>query len=513
VPSRSTCLQRVVKNLRQCLSRSESAHVSDRELLARYLADQDEGAFAALVKRHGAMVLSIARRVLRHVQDAEDAFQATFLILARKAPSIRKHESVSSWLHSVAFRVAYRLRGKAARQTMRQRPLPDVAQDGGAAELSWREAQFVLDEELNRLDETDRAPLLLCYRQGRTQDEAAQQLGWSLSVFRGRLERARQRLRARLVRRGLSFAAVLLATGVADAGAAAVPASLVSSTVTAATGGALASAGAVSARAAILAQGVIQTMFVSKIKLAALGLLTLTVFGASTGLVAYRSLADEPRGAQAAAQPDQSAKPATKEESELAKLRQEVDRLRRELDRTQVDLKRALDEIKVLRTQALLKLDTDLAVRAAAAKALGVIGKEQQEKKDAEKPKDAKPAASPTAASPDGRVFAVATDKMFSLFEAATGKEMARCLGHKGAVSALVFSGDGKIVASGSKDKTVGLWDVPTGRQLRRIEVPNPVTALLFSGDGRNIIVVEADRTQREFDLATGAQVRAEKKP
>src|SRR5437870_9204616 len=120
--------RRVLKSLRQHLAAADGTATADRDLLTRYVASREEAAFAVLVKRHGPMVLSICRRLLRHVHDAEDAFQATFLILARKAAAIRKRESVSSWLHSVAFRVAYRLRGKSARQSARQRPFPDVPQ-------------------------------------------------------------------------------------------------------------------------------------------------------------------------------------------------------------------------------------------------------------------------------------------------------------------------------------------------------------------------------------------------
>src|SRR5262249_51798737 len=156
----------------------------------------------------GALVLGVCRRVLRHHQDAEDAVQATFLILARSAAAIRRHESLPSWLHGVALRVARRLQQTAARRPERQ-PLPEDLARNGAEELSWREARAVIDEELQRLPERYRLPLALCYLEGKTRDEAARELGWGLDAFRGRLERGRAQLRARLEERGLAPSAAL----------------------------------------------------------------------------------------------------------------------------------------------------------------------------------------------------------------------------------------------------------------------------------------------------------------
>src|SRR5262249_30017333 len=148
----------------------------DDELLGRFAEARDEAAFTALLERHGSMVLGVCRRVLGHPQDAEDACQATFLVLARKAASIRKRTSLASWLHGVAFRIARKLRGKRALPA--SAALPEVAVAGGAeAELSWREVRAVLDEELERLPERYRAPLLLCCLEGLTRDEAASRLG------------------------------------------------------------------------------------------------------------------------------------------------------------------------------------------------------------------------------------------------------------------------------------------------------------------------------------------------
>src|SRR5262249_45381533 len=156
--------------------------------LERFVAHREEAAFAALVQRHGAMVLGVCRRVLHHEHDAEDACQATFFVLARKAASVRNRESVGSWLHGVAFRVARDLRDARARRRAQPWPEGDVAQVEAEPEVTRREVQAALDEELQRLPDKFRAPLVLCYLQGKTRDEAAHQLRWTPGTLRGRLE-------------------------------------------------------------------------------------------------------------------------------------------------------------------------------------------------------------------------------------------------------------------------------------------------------------------------------------
>jgi RNA polymerase sigma factor (sigma-70 family) len=211
---------------------------TDQALLAAFVARRDEVAFEALVRRHGPLVLSACRRVLREPADVEDAFQATFLVLYRKAASIRRGESMGGWLFHVARRVALKARAAAVRREGRQARAP--RRPPGAepdADLTWREACEVLHEELDKLHEQFRLPLLLCYLQGRSRDEAARQLGLSLDTLRGRLERGRVALRGRLLRRGITLSAGLLAAA-ADPAAAAVPASLVRATLGVVTGAA-----------------------------------------------------------------------------------------------------------------------------------------------------------------------------------------------------------------------------------------------------------------------------------
>jgi RNA polymerase sigma factor (sigma-70 family) len=211
-----------------------AGEVPDALLLERFVDQWDQAAFRDLVTRHGPMVLGVCRRILGDPHAAEDAFQATFLLLARKAGSVRKRESVGPWLYGVARRVALEARGDAARRRPPARPdaeEPGVEDRDG---LERDELHAALHEELGRLPEEYRAPLVLCYLEGLTHEAAARRLGWPLGTVRTRIARGRDRLGGRLVRRGLAPAAVLLALGLLSETAVAVPARLVEATVRAA---------------------------------------------------------------------------------------------------------------------------------------------------------------------------------------------------------------------------------------------------------------------------------------
>jgi RNA polymerase sigma-70 factor (ECF subfamily) len=241
---------------------------SDGKLVERLLAGRDQAAFEVVVHRHGPMVYRVCWRVLQQAEDAEDAFQATFLLLARKLRTVQKRGSLASWLHGVAHRVALDSRKQIMRRCRRERRV-QVEQAGPPDEMSWKELRTVLDTELATLPEKLQSPLILCYLESRSQDEAARQLGWSKRTLLRRLEEARAALGRRLARRGVIAPAALGAILISDCVApAALPSTLVRSTVEA---GMYASVGSitpglVSANSLALAKGVMKAMFISKIK-------------------------------------------------------------------------------------------------------------------------------------------------------------------------------------------------------------------------------------------------------
>jgi RNA polymerase sigma factor (sigma-70 family) len=209
-------LNGTVQRIRAMAVLQSSRGSSDRELLERFIAAQDEAAFTALVERHGAMVQRLCRRVLGDSHDADDACQATFLILARKASSVRKTESLASWLHGVAYRVSISLRRQRARRQRRERLASRPGECAPASDHSWSDFHAALDEELQRLPERYRAPLVLCYLEGKTRDEAAQTLGITVGALHGLVNRGRSLLRRRLTGRGLTLSGVMFAAALTE---------------------------------------------------------------------------------------------------------------------------------------------------------------------------------------------------------------------------------------------------------------------------------------------------------
>lgn len=282
----------VLKHIRRFVGARSARHVSDRVLLDRFLERNDEAAFASLVERHGSMVLGVCRRVLRNAHDAEDAYQATFLVLARRARSIHKKDSLGSWLHGVAFRMSSNLKKAMARK--RAVTLDEIAGPDTSREASWQEAQAIVDEELNRLAEKHRAPLVLCYLEGRSRDEAALQLGCKLGTLRTRLERARELLRARLLRRGLAPSVILLSAAFTETASAIVPATLALSTVKAASLAAIGkSIPGVSSNVICLAEGLMKAMSMSGLKSMALLAVVVLVLGFGGALLVRQGEAAE----------------------------------------------------------------------------------------------------------------------------------------------------------------------------------------------------------------------------
>lgn len=262
--------------------------LTEGQLLDRFVADRDEVAFGAIVARHGSMVLGVCRGVLVDPDDVEDAFQATFLILVRKARGLRDRDRLAPWLYGVARKVALRARADASRRRARERSV--AGPDPGAAATSdsdLRELQAMVREEVDRLPGNDRMAVVLCYLDGLTHQEAADRLGWPVGTVKGRLARARDRLRARLTRRGVALPVGALASALArEAPAADLMAATVGATARLAGGGSL-TAGIVSAHALILTEGVIRTMFTAHLKTGALALAATCALGVP-GVLAWQ---------------------------------------------------------------------------------------------------------------------------------------------------------------------------------------------------------------------------------
>jgi RNA polymerase sigma factor (sigma-70 family) len=283
----------VQASITRLLTQGTLTGASESQLLDRFLTMRDEGAFEAIVNRHGPMVLGVCRRVLSDPNDVDDAFQATFLVLVKKAGSIRDRSLLGTWLYGVARRVAIRARVNAGRLRSReQQGLEMVAwQEPRASGDDLAELRAILDQEVGRLTERYRSPLVLCDLEGCTHEQAAAQPRCPVGTIKSRLARARDKLRSQLARRGLLRSAGLLAAAVAPEPASAVTTELMGSTVEAATrlaAGRTISAGAVSAAVAALVQGTIRSMSMSTIKVGAVLLAAASVVATGAGVLAYQ---------------------------------------------------------------------------------------------------------------------------------------------------------------------------------------------------------------------------------
>jgi RNA polymerase sigma factor (sigma-70 family) len=274
---------------------------TDGELLGRFAARRDEAAFEALLRRHGPMVLGVCRRVLHDPHEADDAFQATFLVLVRKAASIVKQPSVASWLYGVAFRIARKAKARACRRRACEGQAVNRTTPDPVEEVLWRDLLPVLDEEVNRLPEKHRALVVLCYLEGRTYAEAARQVGCSTGTVANRLAEARDRLRARLARRGALVPLALL-PGLLAPHRTVVPVPRVLEQATAraallwASGGA--SARAVPAPVASLAGAALPALARTPLKVAVALVLAAGVVGGGAGALLREALAERPPAAE-----------------------------------------------------------------------------------------------------------------------------------------------------------------------------------------------------------------------
>jgi RNA polymerase sigma factor (sigma-70 family) len=334
-----TAFNPILRNLRRHLVHASGPAVADQQLLKRFVTRQDEAAFELLVWRHGPMVLGVCRRLLRDQHDAEDAFQATLLVLARKAHSIGRG-SLGGWLYQVAYRIALRSLAQARRRRRvetHMAALGSIADAHDSPDPAHEELRSALDCELNALPEKYRVPVVLCYLQGLTNEEAARQLGCPPGTVKTRLRHARSLLGDRLARRGFPLAAALVTAGtLPNVLSATMPAALTSRTASAAVLLALgkATSANVSASVVHLTNGVLQAMFMMKLKWSAM---VLAMVLAVTGIIGFGVCSPSATAPAAGGGDGKPAAPATpvNATARAHQLRKQIAQLQEELRRAE----------------------------------------------------------------------------------------------------------------------------------------------------------------------------------
>ena len=316
-------VRKFVCQLRGVLARRETADLTDADLWQRYVRDRDESAFETLVRRHGPMVLGVCRRILRNEQDAEDAFQATFLVLVRKAASIQSPSTIASWLHGVAYRTALEARGASAR---RRAVVAEMPPRTVMPEDPWAELWPVLEQELGRLREQYRAVVILCDLEGKTRKEVARQLGWAEGTVASRLARGRSLLGTRLARRGFTGALVAAAL-IGGTASARVHAELMGSAIQAARG-------RLSPRVVALTEGVLKSMLLTKVKSTLAVLLVLGIVTLGGGALISNTLATEPPKGTPPANPADLHNQVVDLQLQLQQIQKKLDRLQEQTQPT-----------------------------------------------------------------------------------------------------------------------------------------------------------------------------------
>jgi RNA polymerase sigma factor (sigma-70 family) len=278
----------VLKGLRKVVYPPDGGEMTDGALLECFFVRHEEDAFAAIVRRHGSMVLGVCQRVLKNAHDAEDAFQATFLVLVRKATTLLDRQTIGGWLYGVAYKTALKAQAASVRRRQKERQVSEMPKMEPPAEHLWHDLQPLLDQELSRLPEKYRVPVVLCHLEGKSNQEAARLLSCPEGTVSGRLSRARKLLAGRLSSRGITLTAVSLAAVLSqNAASASVPTPVVASTVKAATavaaGQAAVAAGVISTNVAALTEGVLKAMLLTKLKIATAVLLAVGLVATGVG--------------------------------------------------------------------------------------------------------------------------------------------------------------------------------------------------------------------------------------
>jgi RNA polymerase sigma factor (sigma-70 family) len=458
-------VERILRHIRQ-LAGEREAPLPDAELLRRYLATRDESAFAALVRRHGPMVFAVCQSVLRRRHDAEDAFQAVFLVLARKAGSIRRPESLSSFLQGVAYRMSLKARADNVRRQLREAKAPFLEPAVSASDdLSWGELRAVLHAELSALPERLREPLVLCYLEGLTQDEAARRLGWTPATVKGRLQRGREKLRRRLERRGVALTAALAAalTGqaLAETAVRMAPPFTVATVTSAAT---------------TLASGFLRSWLPMKLAMLSAVLL-------SAGLVAGGAVMQSPKPQSGEAAAPSAEKPAAERSAARTDLYGDP------LPKGAIARMGSI-QLRHTGLSDFLVLPDGKTILTAGDRVLHfwdmAAGKQVREVK-------LQGAAGPVGhatLSPDGKIVAALNQKQLVFWEVQSGKQIKKIDGQPENAVFLHFSPDGKTLAVGTWDAKATLWEWQKKKE-RQVPLPDRKAGIdstfhgCFSPDGK----------------------------
>ena len=513
------------------ISRLVAPSEPDAVLLQRFIHQRDEAAFTALVKRHGSLVHHVCRRLLADAHIAEDAFQATFLVLARRARTIRRPASLAAWLHGVAHHMALKARRMEHRRQQSEangvdRGSPDPRPDP-LAEVSAREVLVILDEEVARLPEAFRLPILLCGLEGLGLEEAARRLGWTRDSVKGRLERGRKRLHERLVKRGLTLTAALAAAEMARGS---VTAGLVHALAHSTTRSALLFLSGpmvpteISAQVAPLAEGALKAALLAKLKGAVALVLALSVLVVGAGLAAYQVLEGKPPNTKAVSKPERGIpsvqptdRPAT---GETSRVRNDVygdplppgavarvGSMRRWRGRNNYGspLVFTPDGKKVVfceNGQAIRFLNTATGqdVRRICPNRDVVNSKDQM---------------TTFALAPDGKTLITAGlwNPKLRLWDVGTGKELRQLPGASNGTNTVAFSSDGKMfAAAGSAEgkAVITLWDATTWQETRQITgLPEWIGSISFVPGGKTLISGGGlCRNICWWDVGTGREIR-----
>jgi len=522
-------LGEVVHHLRRAALRHDATGLTDGQLLDDYVRRRDDAALAALVHRHGPMVWGVCRRVLRDYHDAEDAFQATFLVLVRRAAAVVPREMVANWLYGVAHQTARKARATAAKRRSREKQVPDLPEPSVTDPQRGSDVRPLLDQELSRLPDIYRVAVVLCDLEGKTRKEAARQLGVPEGTLAARLARGRAMLAKRLGRHGVDedFASP-----------AGVPLAVLTSTIEltsqAATGG-------VSAAVAALAEGVVQAMCVAELKLAAV-LLMAAVLGLG-GVAATRPVPQAAPGprvetGQPAGEPQPGAK-RWKERATLADHADEVLCVAASADFLAVGCKDGgiklwnLGQAKKKATQlsghdggvAWIAFSPDCRYLYSAGVKDGKTHiRDTKTDLTQEHPRQ-------EAAFTDGRDRHVMASEATTWLQfgrgseaalvevdyaaafkgepAALARELARLKGHTGVVRSATFSLDGRRMLTGADDKTARVWD-RDGKELAVFaDHAGPVVFVALDSDGKRAATVGDDGSARLWDVAMKKEIAA----